>query len=100
MKKFLLALTAILCVTILNAQRVTKDYRFSNITGIKASSIYNIKLSKGNSDVVKITADERFFKNIKIYKEGNNTLVWNGMEVLSTEAMTKEIPKVLMLLCR
>ncbi len=80
MKKFLLALTAILCVTILNAQRVTKDYRFSNITGIKASSIYNIKLSKGNSDVVKITADERFFKNIKIYKEGNNTLVleWDG----------------------
>lgn len=79
MKKFLLALTAILCVTILNAQRVTKDYRFSNITGIKASSIYNIKLSKGNSDVVKITADERFFKNIKIYKE-DNTLVleWDG----------------------
>lgn len=80
MKKFLLALTAILCVTILNAQQVvTKDYRFSNITGIKASSIYNIKLSKGNSDVVKITADERFFKNIKIYKE-DNTLVleWDG----------------------
>lgn len=76
MKKFLLALTAILCVTILNAQQVvTKDYRFSNITGIKANSIYNIKVSKGSSDVVKITADERYFRNIKIYKEGNNTLV-------------------------
>ena len=81
MKKFLLALTAILCVTILNAQQVvTKDYRFSNITGIKANSIYNIKVSKGSSDVVKITADERYFRNIKIYKEGNNTLVleWDG----------------------
>jgi len=91
MKKFLLALTAVLCVTILNAQQTSKDYRFGNITGIKASSIYNIKLSKGNSDIVTVTADREYFSHMKIYRDGN-TLVfsWDGFNRKNSRNYTEK----------
>lgn len=98
MKKFLLVLSAILCVTVFSAHagQVTKDYRFGNVTGIKASSVYNIKLSKGNSDIVKVTADDEYFKHIKIYMDGNTLVLgWENTYRSNNKKQTNGINVVL-----
>lgn len=54
-KLFLFALTLLLSVTFAFSKTSTINYKFDNIKGIDASSIYKVYVSKGNSNNIKVT---------------------------------------------
>lgn len=68
MKTLLLTVAAIIAAfSGLYAQNtITKNYKLNKITSISAGFTYDIKVSKGNSDKVVITAPERYAKYIKV----------------------------------
>ncbi|MEG2321283.1 MAG: DUF2807 domain-containing protein [Bacteroidales bacterium] len=79
MKKFLLLL-AVVAFTVSAAlgQSVTKNYKLNNITGIDASSVYKIKITKGNSDKIEVICPDYLSNYIKIYS-------LNGIAYFKTE---------------
>ena len=68
MKKFILSLTflAIGTITTLAQNTLTKEYSFKDITCIKANSIFDIEVTKGNSGTVKIVYKDIFKDRIKV----------------------------------
>lgn len=62
MKRFFLSLAvlAIGTVSLFAQNTLTKEYNFGKITGIDASSIYEIEVTQGNSGQVKVVYDEVF----------------------------------------
>lgn len=71
MKKILLSL-AIVAFTISAAlaQNFNKTYNFGNITGISASYVYNVKITKGNSDKIEVIGPNYLREYLNIYSSG------------------------------
>ncbi len=73
MKRFFLSLAvlAIGTVSLFAQNTLTKEYNFGKITGIDASSIYEIEVTQGNSGKVTIEYDEAFKERLIVkYENG------------------------------
>jgi len=67
MKKIALTIIAALsCILSANAQTVTKNYTVKNFTGITASHMFTIEVTKGNKYSMSIEAPENLFDEIRI----------------------------------
>lgn len=88
MKKFFtLLVVAIFTTTALIAQTVTKNYNFSGFDAINVSSIYDVHITKGNSNVIEVICSKAISEHLNIY-------VSNGTLFLSTNRIPKKISKM------
>jgi Putative auto-transporter adhesin, head GIN domain len=71
MKKFLLSL-AIIAITISAAiaQTRSKTYNFGNITGVDASYVYSVNVTKGNSDKIEVICPDYLNEYMDIHSQG------------------------------
>ena len=59
MKRLIITLAAaVLALSAANAEEKTKTYNFGDITGISAGGIYQIHVTEGKSDKVKVVYDD------------------------------------------
>ncbi len=59
MKKiFLTFIIAVMAISAALGQTVTKDYKFGNITGLDASYAYDVRVTQGNSNKIKVICPE------------------------------------------
>ena len=58
-----------------NGKLVTKEVRVSAFESLKASGVYELKLSQGNSESVKIEADENLQQYFNVYNEGKQLVI-------------------------
>lgn len=74
MKKFFtLLVAAIVTTTALNAQTITKNYNFSGFDAINVSSVYDVHITKGNSNLIEIICSKAISEYLNIYVS-NRTL--------------------------
>jgi hypothetical protein len=102
MKKVLLILFALVQLT-LNAQdkkvlegngkKVTKDINISSFEALKASGVYDLKLTQGNSESVKIEGDENLL-DLFIVKNEGKTLVIEMKKMEDTNIKFKNNVKI------
>ena len=103
MKKLLFILFALVIQVTLHAQEkktlegngkmVTKDINVSSFEELKASGIYELKLSQGNTESVKIEADENL-QDLFIVKNEGKTLVIEMKKMENTNLKIKSKLKV------
>ncbi len=65
---FTLAAVAIISIGLASAQ-TTKEYSFGDFTKISASFIYDIHITKGESNNIKVTSPEKYIEYLDIYVE-------------------------------
>jgi hypothetical protein len=58
-----------------NGKHVTKDVAVSSFDALQASGIYELKLSQGNKESVKIEADENLQDYFTVHNEGNKLII-------------------------
>ena len=58
-----------------NGKMVTKDIPVSSFESLKASGVYELKLSQGNSESVKIEADENLQQYFNVRNEGRQLVI-------------------------
>ena len=84
MKKLLFVFIALLVQLGLMAQKkviegngklVTRDVSISSFDALKASGIYELKISQGNSESVKIEADENLLDLFEVKNQGNQLVI-------------------------
>lgn len=97
MKKFVLTcLTGLFFAGILNAQdrhetiegngkTVTRDITVSSFDELKASGVYELKLSQGDKESVKIEADENLQEYFNVHNDGSKLVI--DMEKLRNKSL-------------
>lgn len=70
-KTFLSIIAVLLCIFSANAQTEKRNYSAKNFTGISASHIFSIEITKGNKYNVSIEAPASVFELIKIRQSGD-----------------------------
>jgi hypothetical protein len=86
MSKILMAAAAgLLMVSVAKAQKketiegngkiVTRDVKVTSFNSLKASGIYELKLSQGNTEAVKIEADENLQDLFQVHNEGDKLVI-------------------------
>lgn len=64
-----------------NGKLVTRDVAVSSFDALKASGVYELKLSQGNKETVKIEADENLQEYFNVHNEGSKLVIeWKKME--------------------
>jgi hypothetical protein len=58
-----------------NGKSVTRDVPVSSFTALQASGIYELKLSQGNKESVKIEADENLQQYFTVRNDGNKLVI-------------------------
>jgi hypothetical protein len=58
-----------------NGKKVTRDVTVSSFTSLQASGVYELKLSQGNKESVKIEADENLQEYFNVRNEGNKLVI-------------------------
>jgi len=66
-----------------NGKLVTRDVNVSSFDGLRASGVYELKLSQGNKESVKIEADENLQEYFNVRNEGNKLVI--DMEKLNNK---------------
>ena len=66
-----------------NGKLVTRDVHVSSFDALQASGVYELKLSQGNSESVKIEADENLQDLFDVHNEGNKLVI--GMKKLENK---------------
>lgn len=95
MKKLILTL-ALSAAAILgaNAEEKTKIYDFSDIRSIHAGHTYEIYVTEGNSDKIKVVYDDRLEKYMEIRHSGAKGTLFLEMDDLPLKLRTGQIPDV------
>lgn len=88
MKRFLITASAVLFLAGLsyaqdkeqetiegNGKHVTRDVAVSSFDVLKASGVYELKLSQGDKESVKIEADENLQEYVNVRNEGNKLVI-------------------------
>jgi hypothetical protein len=86
MSKILMAAAAgLLMVSVAKAQKketiegngkiVTRDVKVTSFNSLKASGIYELKLSQGNTEAVKIEADENLQDLFQVHNDGDKLVI-------------------------
>lgn len=88
MKRFLITASAVLFLAGLsyaqdkeqetiegNGRHVTRDVAVSSFDVLKASGVYELKLSQGDKESVKIEADENLQEYVNVRNEGNKLVI-------------------------
>lgn len=97
MKKLLFAIFAGLCITTMHAQDknktketiegngklTTREVNVSSFDALKASGVYELRLSQGNKESVKIEADENLQEYFNVHNDGNKLVI--DMEKLNNK---------------
>lgn len=58
-----------------NGKSVTRDVTVSSFSALEASGVYELKLSQGNKESVKIEADENLQQYFNVHNEGNKLVI-------------------------
>ena len=58
-----------------NGKTVTRDVTVSSFNSLEASGIYELKLSQGSKETVKIEADENLQQYFTVHNEGNKLVI-------------------------
>ena len=58
-----------------NGKKVTRDVTVSSFDALQASGVYELKLSQGNTESVKIEADENLHEYFNVHNEGNKLVI-------------------------
>jgi hypothetical protein len=58
-----------------NGKKITRDVPVSSFTALEASGIYELKLSQGNKESVKIEADENLQEYFTVRNDGNKLVI-------------------------
>ena len=58
-----------------NGKMVTRDVAVSSFDALQASGVYELKLSQGNKETVKIEADENLQEYFNVHNEGNKLVI-------------------------
>jgi hypothetical protein len=58
-----------------NGKIVTRDVKVTSFNSLKASGIYELKLSQGNTEAVKIEADENLQDLFQVHNEGDKLVI-------------------------
>src|SRR3954471_5806291 len=58
-----------------NGKSVTRDVPVSSFESLKASGVYELKLSQGNKETVKIEADENLQQYFNVHNDGNKLVI-------------------------
>lgn len=58
-----------------NGKSVTRDATVSSFSALQASGVYELKLSQGNKESVKIEADENLQQYFNVHNEGNKLVI-------------------------
>lgn len=58
-----------------NGKKITRDVTVSSFTSLQASGVYELKLSQGNKESVKIEADENLQEYFNVRNEGNTLVI-------------------------
>src|SRR6478609_4003250 len=58
-----------------NGKIVTRDVTVSSFDALKASGIYELKLSQGSKESVKIEADENLQQYFNVHNDGNKLVI-------------------------
>lgn len=58
-----------------NGKMVTRDVTVSSFNSLEASGVYELKLSQGNKESVKIEADENLQEYFSVHNEGNKLVI-------------------------
>lgn len=66
-----------------NGKLVTRDVNISSFDALRASGVYELKLSQGNKETVKIEADENLQDYFNVRNEGNKLVI--DMEKLNNK---------------
>jgi hypothetical protein len=71
-----------------NGKSVTRDVPVSSFDALKASGVYELKLSQGNKETVKIEADENLQEYFTVRNEGNKLVI--DMEKLKNKSLNNK----------
>jgi hypothetical protein len=84
-KVLMVAATGLLIATAAHAQKresiegngkiITRDVKVSSFNSLKASGVYELKLSQGNTEAVKIEADENLQDLFQVHNEGDKLVI-------------------------
>jgi hypothetical protein len=58
-----------------NGKKVTRDVTVSSFNALEASGVYELKLSQGSKESVKIEADENLQEYFDVHNEGNKLVI-------------------------
>lgn len=58
-----------------NGKTVTRDVKVSSFNSLKASGVYELRLSQGNLETVKIEADENLQEYFNVKSDGNQLVI-------------------------
>lgn len=58
-----------------NGNLITRDVKVSSFDGLKASGVYELLLSQGDKEAVKIEADENLQKYLNVHNEGDKLVI-------------------------
>lgn len=58
-----------------NGKLVTKEIAITSFDALKASGVYELKLSQGDKETVKIEADENLQELFQVHNEGNKLII-------------------------
>ena len=58
-----------------NGKKVTRDVAVSSFDALQASGVYELKLSQGSKESVKIEADENLQEYFNVHNEGNKLVI-------------------------
>jgi hypothetical protein len=84
-KILMVAATGLLIATATHAQKretiegngkiITRDVKVSSFNSLKASGVYELKLSQGNTEAVKIEADENLQDLFQVHNDGDKLVI-------------------------
>lgn len=77
-----------------NAEEKTKVYDFSDIRSINAGHTYEIYVTEGNSDKVKVVYDDRLEKYMEIRHSGAKGTLYLEMDELPLKLRTGKVPGI------
>jgi len=73
-----------------NGKLVTRDVPVSSFDALKASGVYELKLSQGDKETVKIEADENLQQYFNVHNEGNTLVIdMKGLKNLNMKNKSK-----------
>lgn len=70
-----------------NGKRITREVSVSSFDALKASGVYQLKLSQGDKESVKIEADENLQEYFTVHNEGNKLVI--DMDKLKNKNLKK-----------
>lgn len=73
-----------------NGNLITRDVPVSSFDALKASGVYELKLSQGDKETVKIEADENLQQYFNVHNEGNTLVIdMKGLKNLNMKNKSK-----------